>query len=169
MYVMRLSKVLAIHYYILGDTSLPEGIEDIVAMHCRHNCAPHLPSNSQLAVVRHQQCSTSAPHTVPATALQEASGQPEVMQPPQTSQQGQVRKPTPHVGSATEGADLSQLYFYKPAVHNIIEQAKQFSHCDVASINAFPLRLQFNKHALEYIEEVILEKRTQSLFVPDGN
>ena len=91
------------------------------------------------------------------------------MQPPQTSQQGQVGKPTPHVGSATEGADPSQLYFYEPAVRDIIKQAKQFSHCDVASINAFPLRPQFNKHALEYIEEVILERHTQSLFVPDGN
>ena len=60
---MRFSKVLAIHYYILGDTSLPEGVEDIVATHRRHNRTPRLPSNSQLAVVRHQQCSTSAPHT----------------------------------------------------------------------------------------------------------
>ena len=137
--MMRLLKVLAIHYYILNDTSLPEGIEDIVAMHHQCNCAPHLPSNSQLAVIRHQQHSTSAPHTVPATAPQEASGQPEVMQPPQTSQQGQVRKLTLHVGSATKGADLSQLYFYELAVRNIIKRVKQFFHCDVASINAFPL------------------------------
>ncbi|KIJ57495.1 hypothetical protein HYDPIDRAFT_35056 [Hydnomerulius pinastri MD-312] len=40
-----------------------------------------------------------------------------------------------------DSADPFQMQFYKLAAHDIIERAKQFSHCDAASINAFPLRL----------------------------
>lgn len=32
-YVMKLSKTLTTYYSILGDLNLPEGVEDIVAMH----------------------------------------------------------------------------------------------------------------------------------------
>ncbi|KAF8837389.1 hypothetical protein BDN67DRAFT_1013903 [Paxillus ammoniavirescens] len=53
-------------------------------------------------------------------------------------------------------------------VRDILERAKQFSHCDVASVNAFPLRAQFNGLAHEYVEEAIRERRSRGLFVPDG-
>ena len=38
-----------------------------------------------------------------------------------------------------ENADPLQLQSYPPAVRDIIERAKQFSHCDIASVNSFPL------------------------------
>ena len=61
-----------------------------------------------------------------------------------------------------------QIQFYEPAVHDIIKWAKQFSHCDAASVNAFPVRAQFNVKAAEYIEEAINKRQSQGLFVLDG-
>ncbi|KIJ11772.1 hypothetical protein PAXINDRAFT_157171 [Paxillus involutus ATCC 200175] len=60
----------------------------------------------------------------------------------------------PPVGPATEGSDPWQLQFYDVVARDIIERAKQFSHCDVASINAFPLRADFKLKAVEYINKV---------------
>ncbi|KAG9310022.1 hypothetical protein JVU11DRAFT_10059 [Chiua virens] len=108
----------------------------------------------------------------PASATQLISNQCEATQPPEaTSQSNQHVKPSqlkPQIASTTEGANPSQLQFYEPAICDIIEQAKQFSHCDTASINAFPHQVEFNKLALEYVKEATQERRTQSLFVPNG-
>ena len=44
------------------------------------------------------------------------------------------------LGVMPEGnSDPSQLQFYTPPVRDIIEHAKQISHCDIASVNSFPL------------------------------
>jgi hypothetical protein len=74
----------------------------------------------------------------------------------------------PPINPVTEGSEPHQLQFYEPAVRDILERAKQFSHCDIASVNAFPLRSQFNDLAHEYVEEAIDEKQSRGLFVPDG-
>lgn len=74
----------------------------------------------------------------------------------------------PHVGHTTECSEPWQIQFYNPAVRNILEHAKQFSHCDTASINAFPLHAQFNVKAAEYVEEAISERQSQGLFVGEG-
>ena len=68
----------------------------------------------------------------------------------------------------TECAEPWQIQFYEPAVQDILEWAKQFSRCDASSINAFPLCVQFNIKAAEYVEEAISERRSQGLFVADG-
>ncbi|KIJ15717.1 hypothetical protein PAXINDRAFT_11309 [Paxillus involutus ATCC 200175] len=74
----------------------------------------------------------------------------------------------PPVGPATEGSDLWQLQFYDVVARDIIERAKQFSHCDVASINTFPLRVDFKLKAVEYINEAIAERQSHGLFVTDA-
>ena len=67
-----------------------------------------------------------------------------------------------------ENADPSQLQYYPPAVRDIIERVKQFSHCDIASVNSFPLRPDFNQKAVEYINEAIAKRRGHGLPIPDG-
>jgi len=57
-------------------------------------------------------------------------------------------------------SDPSQLQFYTPAVHNVIECAKQISHCDIASVNSFPLCVDFNHKAVEYVSKAIAERCT---------
>ena len=66
------------------------------------------------------------------------------------------------------GSDPSQLQFYTPPVHNIIEWAKQILHCDVASVNSFLLHVGFNSKAVEYINEAIAECHSQGLPIPKG-
>ena len=67
-----------------------------------------------------------------------------------------------------ERSEPWQIQFYEPTVRDIIEWAKQFSHCDAASINMFPLHPHFNTKAPEYIEEAITERQSQGLLVPNG-
>lgn len=71
-------------------------------------------------------------------------------------------------GAHPDNSDPSQLSFYAPAVRDIIEHAKQISHCDLASLNSFPLRPQFNTKAGEYMNEAIVERRSRGLIIPDG-
>ena len=75
-----------------------------------------------------------------------------------------------HVSTVTraERSEPWQIQFYEPAVRDIIERAKQFSHCNAASINAFPLRSHFNAKAPEYIEEAITERQSRGLLVLNG-
>jgi len=65
-------------------------------------------------------------------------------------------------------SDPSQLQFYTPAVCDVIEHAKQISHCDIASVNSFPLHADFNRKAVEYVSEAIAERRTRGLPIPEG-
>ena len=66
----------------------------------------------------------------------------EPMQPPEASshsnQPVQPSHPIPQISSVMEGVDAFQLQFYEPTIRNIIERAKQFSHCNAASVSAFP-------------------------------
>ena len=70
--------------------------------------------------------------------------------------------------SGNDNGDPSQLNFYPPVVRDIIERAKQFSHCDLASINSFPLRPHFKTKASEYVNEAIAECRNLGLLVLEG-
>jgi hypothetical protein len=72
-------------------------------------------------------------------------------------------------GTIPDGnSDPSQLQYYTPPVRDIIERAKQISHCDIASVNSFPLRVNFNHKAAEYINEAISERRSRGLPIPNG-
>ena len=70
--------------------------------------------------------------------------------------------------SGNDNGDPSQLNFYLPVVRDIIKHTKQFSHCDLASINSFPLRLHFKTKASKYVNEAIAEHRNLGLLVPEG-
>ncbi|KAI5984513.1 hypothetical protein EDD15DRAFT_2375175 [Pisolithus albus] len=124
--------------------------EDVVAAHRQRNHAPRMPSNSQLHVIREQQASASS-------QLTQTQG---MTHPPSATSQllGGINPPTPPVGPATQGAEPWQIQFYKPAVQDVLERAKQFSYCDAASINSFPLCAHFNIKAIEYVEEAISER-----------
>lgn len=69
----------------------------------------------------------------------------------------------------TEDAEPWQLQYYDPSIHDIIEHAKQFSHCDAASISTFPLCPAFNAKAAKYIEEAIAECQDRQLHISEGN
>ncbi|KIK74988.1 hypothetical protein PAXRUDRAFT_19373 [Paxillus rubicundulus Ve08.2h10] len=71
-------------------------------------------------------------------------------------------------GTLPDNNDPSQLQFYAPSIHDIIKHAKQFSHCDIASVNSFPLCPDFNNKAIEYMNEAIAERRSRGLPIPDG-
>ena len=75
-----------------------------------------------------------------------------------------------HVSIVThaERSEPWQIQFYEPTVCDIIERAKQFSHCDAASINTFPLCPHFNAKVPEYIKEAITERQSRGLLVPNG-
>ncbi|KAI6027144.1 hypothetical protein EDC04DRAFT_2605907 [Pisolithus marmoratus] len=81
--------------------------------------------------------------------------------------------PLPAATSTTSGrmsdvnSDLSQLQFYSPSVHDILEHAKQISHCDLAAVNSFPLHADFSCKASEYIIEAIAEHHSKGLLIPD--
>ena len=112
--------------------------------------APHQTPATRSVDLPSSQLPPSAPYQTPIT---HASGTQNVASPPS--------QPPPAVASGTipDNADPSQLYSYPPAVRNIIEHTKQFSHCDLASINSFPLHPQFNDRAIEYMNEAIAERR----------
>ena len=42
-----------------------------------------------------------------------------------------------------------------------------FSHCDIASVNSFPLQSDFNSKAVKYINEAIAEWHGHSLLIPN--
>ena len=151
--------------------------EDVVATHRQRNRAPRLPNNSYLLSIRQQ--SSTTPHSRQTTIAQDTNDSEQVTWqtpapslPPAIDQPGDASNPsTQRIGppaARSERSEPWQIQFYEPAVRDIIERAKQFSHCDAASVNAFPVRAQFNVKAAEYIKEAINERQSQGLFVPDG-
>ena len=67
-----------------------------------------------------------------------------------------------------ERSEPWQLQYYDPPTCDIIERTKQFSHCDTASINLFPIRAEFNSTALEYVNEAIAERQSRGLIISEG-
>ncbi|KAF8548218.1 hypothetical protein OG21DRAFT_1489571 [Imleria badia] len=110
--------------------------------------------------------SSQPPPSVSSQPPPSAPSQP----PPFTSSQpsGIVNIAMAPIGPATDGAELWQIQFYKPAVQDVLEHAKQFSHWDAASVNAFPLCSNFNTQAIEYVEEAISERKSHSLPISDS-
>lgn len=150
-----------------------------MAQHRQRNRAPALPDNARLLAVRGQQSSRTSSRASrhvsrPADNL---DGQELVSsglhQPVSAAETLPVDSPLV-VESNTPGlmpdsnSDPSQLQHYSPAVRDIIERAKQISHCDIASVNSFPLRGDFNRKAVEYMNEAIAERRSRGLPIPDG-
>jgi len=93
-----------------------------------------------------------------------------VTHPPSVSSQPleMVNPPVVPVGPATEGTEPWQIQFYKPAVQDILEHAKEFSHCDATFVNAFPVCGHFNSLAVKYVEEAISERQSRGLPVSNG-
>ncbi|KAI6102002.1 hypothetical protein EDD16DRAFT_1525738 [Pisolithus croceorrhizus] len=100
--------------------------EDIVAAH----------HNMQLLATKQQQTSSTTSvglgdQETPPTTQVLAKSQ-EILSATETATHGHgvldmdVTKP---VGPAREGAELWQLQYYDPSTHDIIDHAKQFSHC----------------------------------------
>lgn len=102
----------------------------------------------------------------PQAALSSADANSPANLPANSLPQSVVRSATS--GVHLNNVDPSQLHFYPPAVCDIIERAKQFSHCDLASINSFPMRPQFNTKASKYINKAIVERRRRGLVIPNG-
>ncbi|KAI6046663.1 hypothetical protein EDC04DRAFT_2597798 [Pisolithus marmoratus] len=100
--------------------------ENILAVHHKHNCLPQLPSSSRVAA-KPQEVSSAT----------------------ETADHGHGdTDATNAAGPATEGSEPWQLQCYDPSTHNIIDHAKQFSHCDTASINTFPPSTTLRKQSL---------------------
>ena len=145
---------------------LPVQPEDIVTGHRQCNRVPHLPSNTELLATRQWQ--TLSTNQVTGEASHNGDGQ-EPPSPSKTSQETTTAsKSSRPVRPTSERAEPSQHQFYDPPTCDIIECAKQFSHCDAASINAFPVRATFNVGAIEYINEAIAERQSRGLIISDG-
>ncbi|KAF8130103.1 hypothetical protein EV363DRAFT_1450562 [Boletus edulis] len=124
--------------------------------------APRLPSNSQQLTNRQQQASST--NQTACETLTNGGGQDGTDAPPTDP----LAPSNPRAGYSTERSEPWQLQYYDPPTHNIIERAKQFSHCDAASINSFPVRAEFNSKATEYIKEAIAECQSHGLIISDG-
>ncbi|KAF8558083.1 hypothetical protein OG21DRAFT_1519960 [Imleria badia] len=158
-------------------------VEDVVAQHHQRNRVPPLPTNTQLLAVcdkQQAQCSHSATctsiaandtndlnHDVPvSTSVQPPTAPPStsttsIKPPPQAS--------LPHVASKqSKNANPSQLHFYPLAIRDVIECAKQISHCNLASINSFPLCPHLNAKSSNYVNEAIAERHNRGLAIPTG-
>ncbi|KAI5981167.1 hypothetical protein EDD15DRAFT_2201023 [Pisolithus albus] len=150
---------------ISGPVTTQRGAEDVVAQHHQHNCGPRLPNSVQLMAVCDQQMSKASCHISRSAVEGKTSSSTDVIPAPSHS--------FPAAKSATSGmtsdsnSDPSQLQFYSPSVRDIIERAKQISHCDIAAVNSFPLRADFNHKACDYVVEAIAERRSKGLLIPD--
>ena len=125
-------------------------------MHHQCNCAPQLPSSSQLLRSKQQQVSLSC--TQVSNEHQETSSnthQGNLTTVQITDKEHNINSTSKPMGPAMGGAEPWQLQYYNPSTCDIIDHVKQFSHCNAASLNAFPLCPAFNTKAVEYIEEAI--------------
>ncbi|KAI5985798.1 hypothetical protein EDD15DRAFT_2373914 [Pisolithus albus] len=143
---------------VLGHVN--NNAEDVVAAHQQCNYAARLPNNSQLNSIQEQQSSTLPQVPQAQSMISLPSGALQLLEA--------VNPPVPPVGPAIVKAELWQLHFYKPVVQDILKCTKQFSHCDAASINAFPLHPHFNIKAVEYMEEAISKRLSHGLSVSDN-
>ncbi|KAF8124295.1 hypothetical protein EV363DRAFT_1454613 [Boletus edulis] len=124
--------------------------------------APRLPSNSQQLTNRQQQASST--NQTACETLTNGGGQDGTDAPPADP----LAPSNPRAGYSTERSEPWQLQYYDPPTRDIIECTKQFSHCDAASINSFPVRTEFNSKATEYIKEAIAEYQSRGLIISDA-
>lgn len=135
--------------------------------HRKRNRAPRLPSNSQLLAARQRQTSATADGEQVTSSTTRVGARAHETPATETAD-ADITDASKPVGPATEGAEPWQLQYYDPSTRDIIERAKRFSHCDAASINAFPLRPVFTDKAIEYIDEAVAERRARRLHVSEG-
>ena len=153
-------------------------VKDVVAQHQQCNHGLHLPNNMWLLAVHDEQTSQASHH---ASCNDNVVDDLDDIEPPISMTFSLSTDATPppshpmHVATSGTsgtmpdgGSDPSQLQFYTPPIRDIIEWAKQISHCDVASVNSFPLHADFNRKAVEYMNEVIAEHRSWGLPIPKG-
>jgi len=157
-------------------------VEDVVAQHCQCNCGLCLPANAWLLAVCDQQTSEASRHVGHSSVHDPDDLEAPIstaFQPAPTSQTSPASTdiasaPLPIAPPVVSGivsnanSDPSQLQFYTPAVCDVIECAKQILHCDIASVNSFPLHMDFNHKAVEYVSKAITECCTQGLPIPEG-
>ncbi|KAF8838890.1 hypothetical protein BDN67DRAFT_982179 [Paxillus ammoniavirescens] len=125
----------------------------------------HLPDSTQLTAIgnhqvslQHQPSSPSGMHSVTGDEGDKSEVEPpHVQQPPPSN----TANPPPSVPTGADSIGPSQMQFYEPAAHDIIERAKQFSHCDAATINAFPLCMDFTCKVVAYIDEAIDDRKSR--------
>ena len=139
---------------------------------------PCLPDNAQLTAIHNQQTSKASHHVNRSDADDLNNLETPIPIHLPTGQQSPSTTdvvPTPsHSPPTTTGvmpdgnSDPSQLQFYTPPVHDIIECAKQISHCDIASVNSFLLHADFNCKASEYMNKAIAEHHSRGLVIPNG-
>ncbi|KAI5983697.1 hypothetical protein EDD15DRAFT_2201844 [Pisolithus albus] len=145
--------------HISGPATTHRGAEDVVAQHHQCNHGPCLPDGVQLMAVRDQQTSKASRHISCSAVEGQTPSSTDVIPAPSHS--------FPAAKSATSGmtsdsnSDPSQLQFYSLSVRDIIEPAKQISHCDIAAVNSFPLCMDFNHKACDYVVEAIAECRSK--------
>ncbi|KAF8548784.1 hypothetical protein OG21DRAFT_1489080 [Imleria badia] len=133
--------------------------ENVVNIHCQRNRAPRLPSNLWLLASRRQQQALSIDRTADEV---QSNGNADGQDNPS------VNHSVGDVTERSERAEPWQLQYYELSTQDIIERAKQFSHCDAASINPFPIRAKFNSKAIEYIDKAIAERQLCGLLVSDS-
>ena len=123
--------------------------DNVLAMHHKHNCTPHLPSSLWLLTAQHLQTSSghqldalggltnknknAVPPSSPAMNTSTAPLSSAIINPkPQPSHENPTPPPSVEqnipVSPATEGSEPWQLHYYDPPTHDIIEWVKQFSH-----------------------------------------
>ena len=168
------------HWCVVLTIQLGE-VKDVVAQYHHHNHGPRLPDNAQLMAIYNQQTSEASCH-VSQSEVDDLDNLETPIDPP-TSQTSPSTTdvilsthscPPPPASPTTAGimpdgnSDPSQLQFYTPPVHDIIEHTKQISHCDIASVNLFPLHADFNHKASEYMNEAIAECCSQGLPILNG-
>ena len=151
-------------------------VEDIVTAHRQRNRAPRLPSSSQLLAAKQRQTSSSRtqvgnehPETSSTTQVA-ATPQRNPITAPTTNEEHGVNDTSNlrPIGPATEGAEPWQMQYYDPSTRDIIERAKQFSHCDAASISAFPLRPAFNGQSCRVHRGSNCRTSTPQLHISEG-
>ncbi|KIM51906.1 hypothetical protein SCLCIDRAFT_33079 [Scleroderma citrinum Foug A] len=146
--------------YSVRPVSTQREIKDVIAGHRQRNNGSRLPDNTQLLAVRNQQTS-EASHSAHHTTIDDVDNLETLisacLHPPPTSSQASLTDVGPSPSQSKPAAtsiasgvmpkgnsDPSHLQFYTPPVHDIIEHAKQISHCDIALVNLFPLCVDFN-------------------------
>ena len=146
-------------------------VEDVVAQHRKRNRAPRLPDNAQLLAVRDQQTPQTSRRISHSKVHDLDTSEGPISKTSSSTETVPTPLPATSIASGivpNSNSDPSHLQFYTPSVRDIIERAKQISHCDIASVNSFPLRVDFNRKAPEYMNEAIAERHSRGLPIPDG-
>ena len=138
-------------------------VEDVVAQHRKCNRAPRLPGNAQRLAVRDQQTPQTSRHISHSKIHNLDTSEGPISKTSSSTETVPTPLPATSIASGivpNSNSDPSHLQFYTPSVRDIIEHAKQISHCNIASVNSFPLCVDFNCKAPEYINKAIAERRS---------